>query len=321
MKAIFVHANCIFRDSHLDPAAPGEGWRLTPATLEALRQLSSPDQLLLVLGASSNDQNGKESAAEDTDKTYNMLVKQVEAAGGRVDAIINCPHEGESACRCWGDFPGILWVPAVQYNLDLGACFILADSQREVFTAYAAGVRPLVILGGRPISDVVGNAPSHKDFPIAPDLTTAVSYISVEQEITERLGHARSQVLAPPSEAVLYAQPAAMPTIRITSARLAAIRHQISESRFKLKDLARWLSFFILGALGVTLGIAYLLTHLYRVQPFPDFIAYITLQFIPRPVRGALFIVIGAGVIFLALRSLYRSEFYTKLRRRAKGGG
>jgi hypothetical protein len=88
-----------------------------------------------------------------------------------------------------------------------------------------------------------------------------------------------------------------------------------------LKDVARWMSFFILGALGVTLGIAYLLTHLYRVQPFPDFIKYVTLQFIPRPIRGALFIVIGAGVILFALRSLYRSEFYARLRRRAKGGG
>jgi len=82
---------------------------------------------------------------------------------------------------------------------------MLADTQREVLTAYAAGVRPLVILGGRLISEVVGTAPSHKDFPIAPDLTTAVSYISIEQEIAQRLGHARSLVPALPSEAVLYA--------------------------------------------------------------------------------------------------------------------
>ena len=320
MKAIFVHANCILRDSHLDPAAPSEEWRLTPATQEALRQLSGPDQLLLVLGASCSDENGQ-VLDDGAGKTYTALVKQVEAAGGRVDAIINCSHESGRACRCWGDFPGVLWCPAAQFNLDLGACFILADSLLEVLTAYAAGVRPLVILGGRSISEVVGSAPAHKDFPIAPDLTTAVSYITVEQEISQRLGHARALVPALPAEAVLYAQTAAMPTINVTSARLAAMHNQIRESRLKLKDVARWLSFFILGSLGVTLGIAYLLTHLYRVQPFPGFIYYVTLQFISRPERGALFIIIGAGVIFLALRSLYRSDFYARLRRRAKGGG
>jgi D-glycero-D-manno-heptose 1,7-bisphosphate phosphatase len=320
MKAIFVHANSILRDSHLDPAAPGEGWRLTPATQEALRQLSGPDQLLLVLGASSSDENGQ-GLDDDAGKTDTALVKQVEAAGGRVDGIISCPHDGERACKCWGDFPGVLWGPAAQFNLDLGACYVLADSIREVLTAYAAGVRPLVILGGRPISDVVGSAPMHKDFPIAPDLTTAVSYITVEQDISQRLGHARALVPAIPAEAVLYVQTDTMPTIKVTSARLAAMRNQIRESRLKLKDVARWLSFFILGALGVSLGIAYLLTHLYRVQPFPDFVWYVTLQFISRTERGVLFIVLGAGVIFLALRSLYRSDFYTKLRRRAKGGG
>jgi D-glycero-D-manno-heptose 1,7-bisphosphate phosphatase len=226
MKAIFIHVNCILRDSHLDPAEPGEGWRLTPATQEALRQLSGPDQLVLVLGEYANVEISQGTDV-NVGKIYAALVKQVEAAGGKVDAIVNCPHGGIENCRCWGDFPGILWGSAAQFNLDLGACFVLADSQREVQTAYAAGVRPLVVLGGRSISEVVGNAPSHKDFPIAADLTTAVSYIAVEQEILQRLGHARSPVPPPPIDAVLYAQPVAMPTIKVTSARLAAMHNQI----------------------------------------------------------------------------------------------
>ena len=59
--------------------------------------------------------------------------------------------------------------------------------------------------------------------------------------------------------------------------------------------------------MGLSLGIAYLLTHLYRMQRFPAYIYYITLQFIPRPLRGALFILWGAGVLFLAVRSFARS--------------
>jgi hypothetical protein len=59
---------------------------------------------------------------------------------------------------------------------------------------------------------------------------------------------------------------------------------------------------------GLSLGIAYLLTHLYRVAPFPEYAYYITLQFIPRPVRGALFIIWGVGILVLAVRSFYRSN-------------
>ena len=74
-----------------------------------------------------------------------------------------------------------------------------------------------------------------------------------------------------------------------------------------MRDIGRWLTFLVLGAVGFSLGIAYMLTHLYRIQPFPEFVYYVTLQFIPRPLRGALFIAWGGGALVLALRSFRRS--------------
>lgn len=304
MRAIFIHANCILRDSHIDPQSPGEGWRLTPATLEALRRLSSPDQLLIVL-----DDAVDGDGSEHLSRVQAELVSQVEAGGGHLDAVVNCPHRGEDVCRCWGSYPGILWLPALQLDLDLPACFVIADGEREIETAYSAQVRPIMILAGRQIAEVIGLAPMHKDFPIAPDLTTAVSYIAVEQEIAQTLGHPRSGPAAIPQPALLGIAETSLPALKVTSARLAALRSKQLESRIKMKDLARWLSFFIIGAIGVTLGIAYLLTHLYRVQPFPDFVYWLTLQFIPRPLRGLLFIVIGLIVIVLAARGFYHSDF------------
>jgi len=56
----------------------------------------------------------------------------------------------------------------------------------------------------------------------------------------------------------------------------------------------------------VSLGIAYLLTQLYRVQPFPEFVYYLTLQFIPRWARGALFILGGVVVVAVSLRAFLR---------------
>jgi len=82
---------------------------------------------------------------------------------------------------------------------------------------------------------------------------------------------------------------------------------RLRKARVQLRDLTRWLTFFVLGALGLSLGIAYILTHLYREAPFPDFVYYVSLQFIPRLLRGALFIAWGIGVIVLAVRSFYRS--------------
>ena len=135
----------------------------------------------------------------------------------------------------------------------------------------------------------------------------AVGYIGVEEEIVRQLGRARDPARTVPPDEILYADVDALPTISITSHLAEGLRARRIRTRAQLGDIGRWLTFFILGAVGLSLGIAYLLTHLYRAQPFPEFIYYVTLQFIPRPLRGALFIVWGVGIIYLGLRSFYRS--------------
>ena len=69
----------------------------------------------------------------------------------------------------------------------------------------------------------------------------------------------------------------------------------------------RWLILLIFGVTFVALGIAYVLTHLYRTQPLPEIAGDITLQFIDRPIRGALFIAAGLALGVVALFQLSRS--------------
>lgn len=63
--------------------------------------------------------------------------------------------------------------------------------------------------------------------------------------------------------------------------------------------IKRWLILLTLGLVMVSLGLAYVLVHIYRTQPFPEFVSVLTLQFIDRPVRGAIFL--AAGVLVLAI--------------------
>jgi len=301
MKAVFVHKNCVLRDSHIDLDSPPDAWHLMPATLEAMRLLASDDTLLFLFDPHAPRENG-----DAGDHGLETLVKQVEAAGGRVDGLISCSHEPEEAGRCWGQAPTSLWVAASQFDLSLDQCYLLGDSAQDLAPAYAAGVRIFLVLCARSIGEVLGNFPAHKDFPIAANLTTAVHYLGVEEEINRQLGHSRDPARPLPSPEVLYAIPEDVPTIAVTSALAKNLQARLRRSRVELRDIARWLTFLVVGAVGLSLGIAYMLTHLYRVQPFPEFIYYVTLQFIPRPLRGALFIAWGAGALALALRSFRR---------------
>src|SRR5262245_7929040 len=69
----------------------------------------------------------------------------------------------------------------------------------------------------------------------------------------------------------------------------------------------RWLVLLIFGVTFLALGFAYILTHLYRTQPFPEWVGDVTLQFIDRPYRGGLFIALGLAVGAIALVQLNRS--------------
>ena len=71
--------------------------------------------------------------------------------------------------------------------------------------------------------------------------------------------------------------------------------------------IKRWLVLLLLGITFVSLGVAYLMVQAYRTQPFPDDVYYLTLQFIPRPVRGTLFITVGIIVSAIAVLQLNRS--------------
>jgi histidinol phosphatase-like enzyme len=302
MKAVFVHRNCVLRDSHIDLKSAPDTWHLMPATLEAIRLLADEDTLLFLFDPVPHGRDGDAS-----DHGLETLVEQVQAAGGRVDGLISCGHGSGELCRCWGESPTSLWVAASRFDLRLEECYLLGDAEQDLLPAHAAGVRPFVVLCARSIGEVLGDSPAYKDCPIAADLNTAVHYVTVEEEIKQQLGHPRDPARPAPPREVLYATPEALPTITVTSPLARSVQARVRSSRLQLRDIARWLSFLVLGAVGLSLGIAYMLTHLYRVQPFPEFVYYVTLQFIPRPLRGALFIVWGVGALLLALRSFRRA--------------
>ena len=71
--------------------------------------------------------------------------------------------------------------------------------------------------------------------------------------------------------------------------------------------IKRWLALLLLGITLISLGIGYLMVQMYRTQTFPWYVGYLTLQFIDRPIRGAMFIAVGGLVSALAVLQLNRS--------------
>lgn len=65
--------------------------------------------------------------------------------------------------------------------------------------------------------------------------------------------------------------------------------------------IKRWLGLTLIGLVVLALGLAYLFVELYRSVPLPEEATYLTLQFVPRWLRGLIFVLAGAAVTALAI--------------------
>ncbi len=71
--------------------------------------------------------------------------------------------------------------------------------------------------------------------------------------------------------------------------------------------IKRWLLLLLLGVAIMGLGFGYFLREVYFSYTFPDWVYYVTLQFLPRYVRGVLFVGGSAALIMFSVWKLNRS--------------
>ncbi len=307
MKALFVKRDCLLQVTSADVGETRE-MHLRPGVANDLHTLAVQDLYIIVLDATPCGTSAETQAAEEA--VMQRMLDLIREGGGRVDALLQCPHRAEDGCGCWSAHPGFLYAAAAQLELRLDECYLLCSEPNDVNLAYKVGCRPVLVLDGHSISDLYGgHQPEPRDFPIARDFHSAVRVVLVEEEANQVWGHPRlpSSVSQLDDEVAKAEEtPEFSPTLRLLSP-VPGTRGALVASLSQLnRSASRLLILFVFGGVWLSLGIAYILTHLYRVQPFPEFVWYLTLQFIPRPVRGFLFIVTGVIVVAVSLRAFVR---------------
>lgn len=176
---------------------------------------------------------------------------------------------------------------AGRIGVPLRATFFAAADPTALAVADAAGCRPVLILGDRRLSDVLGPMePADKGFAVAADLRTAVGYLIDELAQTEALG------AFPYDPHLRYEERARPPAL-------------------SQRDLARVFVLVTVAGLAVSLAVAFFLRSLYENVGVPGPLqrsAYLlTLQFLPEWARGLLFLAIGVGLGALLTRMLSRT--------------
>ncbi|MBM4415291.1 MAG: YvcK family protein [Chloroflexi bacterium] len=84
-------------------------------------------------------------------------------------------------------------------------------------------------------------------------------------------------------------------------------RYNISKWLYFGLHIKRWLFVLLIGVVIMGLGFAYLLREVYATYVFPGWVSTVTLQFMPRWVRGLLFLTVASGITLYGAWRLNRS--------------
>ena len=76
------------------------------------------------------------------------MVQEIARAGGRIEAVLCCPHLADAGCDCRKPAPGLLRRAHEEYGVDLKQAILVGDSAKDVQAAAAVEMPAIMVLSG-----------------------------------------------------------------------------------------------------------------------------------------------------------------------------
>ena len=94
--------------------------------------------------------------SDQVEALHQRICRELAGLGAVIDAVYFCPHETETACDCRKPAPGMLLQAAKEHQIDLGASWMIGDSDIDVAAGKNAGCKTALL--GRS-ANASGSAP------------------------------------------------------------------------------------------------------------------------------------------------------------------
>ncbi len=192
----------IDRDGVINEHRPGRyvndwpDFSFLPGTFDAFQALSTTRNPVIVVTNQSGVGRGAMSALALED-IHERMIKAVTNAGGRIDAVIHCPHPPALGCTCRKPAPGMFLHLAKRFGVSLAQSVFIGDTITDLQAGASAGCRTLLVRtgeGSRTLGSLSGlsafdpgiaafQAATLKDLPgfagVAGDLRDAVNHLII----------------------------------------------------------------------------------------------------------------------------------------------
>ncbi len=178
MKLIILDHNGVINQGSDTYIKTPDEWKPVPGSLQAIARLTHAGYR--VVTASNQSGIGRGLLDMTTFNAINdKMLRSVQQAGGRIDALFFCPHTQHDKCTCRKPGIGMFKEIRQRYSIELSHVPAVGDSLRDLQAAAKAGAIPVLVLTGKGAATLAeGNLPPNTQ--IFPDLAAVVDYLGIQ---------------------------------------------------------------------------------------------------------------------------------------------
>lgn len=147
MKLIVLDRDGVINEARDDVIKAPQDFVPIEGSLEAIARLSQHDYRVVVITNQSGIAHGL-LTVDEVSKVHAHMQQLVASFGGRIDAILFCPHAPDDDCSCRKPKPGMLHDLMERLKIELTDVPLVGDSLRDLQTAMVVGATPVLVKTG-----------------------------------------------------------------------------------------------------------------------------------------------------------------------------
>jgi D-glycero-D-manno-heptose 1,7-bisphosphate phosphatase len=177
VEAVFLDRDGVINENRPDHVKSWSEFRFLPGALEALVRLTRAGLKAFVVTNQAIVNRGMVSP-DTVDAINEKMIREIEIAGGRIEAVAYCPHRPDESCNCRKPEPGLLLTLAGRYGVDLRDSVMIGDALNDIEAGHKAGCQTILVLTGRGAEQLAqAKKTGTNGFLIANDLVAAVDLL------------------------------------------------------------------------------------------------------------------------------------------------
>ena len=148
MKLVILDRDGVINEDRDDFVKNTIEWVPLDHSLEAIANLTQSGWRVVV----ATNQSGIARGLFDMhalNAMHEKMHRLVGQAGGRIDAVVFCPHSADHGCECRKPLPGMVLEIAERFNVKLEGLPMIGDSLRDLESIAAVGGQPILVKTGK----------------------------------------------------------------------------------------------------------------------------------------------------------------------------